>query len=221
MFSPIVQTRRGVTLIGGARTDRDQVESAVALAPVVAAADSGALSALDLGFPPVAVIGDMDSLDELSTTRLDPSIVHRIPEQETTDFDKCLRHIAAPFILGVGFTGDRLDHQMAMFNTLVRQPGQRCIVLGADDICFHCPASLALDLPVGTRVSLFPMAPVTGRSVGLRWPIAGLAFRPDGRVGTSNATVAETVLLEMDAPGMLVMLPRAALPAAIRALTAP
>jgi len=30
------------------------------------------------------------------------------------------------------------------------------------------------------------MAAVQGRSGGLRWPIDGLPFAPDGRIGTSN-----------------------------------
>jgi thiamine pyrophosphokinase len=65
---------------------------------------------------------------------------------------------------------------------------------------------------------LFPMARVTGRSTGLEWPIAGLIFAPDGVIGTSNRVVARRVTLEFDAPGMLVILPRRRLDAAIRAL---
>ncbi len=61
------------------------------------------------------------------------------------------------------------------------------------------------------------MAPVTGQSEGLRWPIDGLAFAPNGRVGTSNA-VTGPVALRFDGDGMLVILPRTALPQVIKAL---
>jgi thiamine pyrophosphokinase len=62
------------------------------------------------------------------------------------------------------------------------------------------------------------MAPVTGRSTGLEWPIDGLAFAPAGLIGTSNRATARTVHLDMDGPGMLVILPRARLDAALRSL---
>ncbi|MGB2893545.1 MAG: thiamine pyrophosphokinase, partial [Albidovulum sp.] len=72
-------------------------------------------------------------------------------------------------------------------------------------------------LTAGTRVSLFPMAAVAGRATGLRWPIEGLDFRPDGRIGTSNQAEGP-VDMAFARPGMLVILPRAALLAAIEGL---
>jgi thiamine pyrophosphokinase len=174
--------------------------------------------ALAVDIVPDAVIGDLDSLDPDSLARLPADRLHRIAEQDSTDFDKALRHIDAPLVLAVGFTGARLDHELAVYNALVRLADRRAIVVGEHDICFHAPPALCLDLPLGTRVSLFPMASVTGRSTGLRWPIEGLRFAPDGRVGTSNIVSAAPVTLAMDAPGTLVILPRAMLRAAIRAL---
>ena len=61
---------------------------------------------------------------------------------------------------------------------------------------------------------------VTGRSAGLRWPIEGLHLAPDGRIGTSNEALGP-VHLEFDAPGMLVILPRAALAVATAFLRRP
>jgi thiamine pyrophosphokinase len=91
-------------------------------------------------------------------------------------------------------------------------------MLGPCDVAFAAPPELALSLPVGTRVSLFPMGEVTGQSEGLRWPIDGLDLAPGGRIGTSNVTVAATVRLRFSAPRMLVFLPRDCLAAAISAL---
>ena len=59
----------------------------------------------------------------------------------------------------------------------------------------------------------------SGRSRGLAWPIAGLDFAPDRRIGTSNRAEG-AVELSFDAPGMLTILPAAVLPAAIAALRA-
>jgi thiamine pyrophosphokinase len=120
-------------------------------------------------------------------------------------------------VLAVGFTGARLDHELAVFHSLVARPGHSCIVLGERDIVFHAPPRLRMDLAAGTRVSLFPMAAVTGRSSGLRWPIDGLAFHPAKRIGTSNEATGGG--RDRDGrPGLLVILPRSELDAAVAAL---
>ncbi len=167
---------------------------------------------------PSAVIGDLDSLGADALARIPADRLHRIEEQDSTDFDKALSHIVAPLVLAVGFAGARLDHELAVYNALVRLADRPAVVIGEHDICFHAPPRLRLDLPTGTRVSLFPMAAVTGHSTGLRWPIKGLVFAPDGRVGTSNQASGGPVTLAMDGPGMLVILPRLMLRAVIPVL---
>ena len=130
-----------------------------------------------------------------------------------------MRAIQAPVTLGVGFTGARLDHQLACYNGLVRHPDRRCILLSDTDIAFLAPPVLELPLTTGTRVSLFPLGLVEGVSEGLRWPIGGLVFTPDGRIGTSNQATGP-VRLEVTAPKMLVILPRIWLEVVVRALAA-
>ena len=188
---------------------------------MLVAADGGADVALGFGLLPDAVIGDFDSISEAARRAIPANRQHPIPEQDTTDFDKCLRNIAAPFVVAVGFTGARIDHALAVFNTLVRHSHRRCVILGPQDVCFVCSPVLTLDLPPGTRLSLFPMGRVRGTSDGLRWPIAGLDFAPDARVGTSNEAVGGPVQLSFDAAAMLVILPADFLDAAIAALCPP
>ena len=118
------------------------------------------------------------------------------------------------------FAGARLDHGLAAFSTLVAHADRRCILIGPQDLAFAAPPRLELSVGPGEPVSLFPMAQVTGRSVGLEWPIDGISFAPDGMIGTSNRAVARRVVLEFDRRGMLVILPRRRLDAAIRALRA-
>lgn len=209
-----LHTESAVTLLGAVPSSGENLEEFLAFAPFLVAADGGAARAIAQGHLPEAVIGDFDSLAEEVAGKLPPDRLIRVVEQETTDFEKCLTRIRAPLILAVGFTGRRLDHELAVYNALVRYPDRRCVVVGAHDIVFVPPPDIALDLPFGSRLSLFPLAPVTGRSEGLRWPIAGLDFRPDGRIGTSNE-VTGPVRMQFDAPGMLVITPRAALPAVL------
>ena len=217
MKDKIVHSPLGITVLGAGKAKRKQLCRALELAPCLVAADGGAVTALKLGLRPSAVIGDMDSAPELA--RLAPDMrIHRIPEQESTDFAKCLRNLSAPFVLALGVAGPRLDHGLAALNALTRAREMPVIIVSGDDLVFHCPPRLRLELPVGTRLSLFPLAPLTGRSSGLEWPLDGIELSPMGRIGTSNRTTAPAVRLEFDAPGMLVLLPWRHLPQAIAAL---
>ena len=214
----IVQSERGITLAGGGPFGRRDIALCLSRAPVAVAADGGADALLRLGVMPEAVIGDFDSISDAARARIPFSNQHHVPEQSTTDFDKALRSIRAPFVLALGFAGARLDHGLAAMHTLVSQPDRRCILIGPNDLAFAAPARLELTLVPNDPLSLFPMAPVTGRSEGLEWPIRGLPFAPAALIGTSNRVVARRVVLEFDAPGMLVILPRRRLDAAIRSL---
>lgn len=218
MKPPIVQSDRGVTLAGGGPFGRRDLALCLARAPVAVAADGGADGLLRLGVMPQAVIGDFDSLSAAARAAIPNARQHKVDEQVTTDFDKALRSVAAPFVLALGFAGARLDHGLAAMNTLVTRAESRCILVGPKDVAFAAPDVLELDLVPGEPLSLFPMGPVTGKSLGLEWPIDGIDFAPAGMIGTSNRVVARRVRLDFDGPGMLVILPRRRLDAAIRAL---
>lgn len=217
IFDRIVEFDEPVTLLGGGAVDAYQLQQMLSLAPRLVAADGGANMAVAAGLIPDFVIGDYDSVLPETLAMVPPDRQMRVPEQETTDFEKCLSRIVAPLILGLGFLGPRADHTLAAFSALVRYPERPCILIGPDDVVFACPASLALDLPPGMRLSLFPMVPVRGESTGLRWPIDGLDLAPDGRIGTSNEAVGP-VTLRPGGRGLLVLLPLTGLEAAIRAL---
>ncbi|MEL6169603.1 MAG: thiamine diphosphokinase [Pseudomonadota bacterium] len=212
----IVDTEKSVTLVGGGTVTPHDIEDCLTRAPVIVAADGGATPVLAEGHVPDAVIGDLDSLPQSARAKIPARRLHEITDQDTTDFEKCLRSVRAPLILGAGFTGQRIDHELAVYATLVRS-GRPCIILGSEDIVFAAPDRIEFDPGIGTRVSLFPMARVTGRSSGLFWSINGITFSPAGRGGTSNRATGP-VMLEFDAPGMLVILPRACLDMAIDAL---
>jgi len=212
----IVASAVPVTLLGGAQTAAPEVEIALSRAPRLVAIDGGADTALGLDLRPEAVIGDMDSISD-AARRAFADRLHRIEEQDTTDFDKALRSVAAPLVLAVGVTGGRFDHELAVMAVLAAHPDRPCIVLGAETIVCLCPARITLDPGAGAPVSLFPLAPCRVASSGLRWPTEGLDFAPDGRIGTSNAATGP-VTLAPDAAKMLLILPRAALDALIAGL---
>jgi thiamine pyrophosphokinase len=216
----IVDETGPVTLIGSGKLKKSSLRAAIVHAPVVVAADGAAQIALDLGIMPRAVIGDFDSIEDRTRAAIAAGRQHVIAEQDSTDFEKCLSRIRAPLVIGVGFGGGRVDHHLAAFHAMVRHADRPCLLLDKTDIVFVAPPALDIDLPVGSRFSLFPMAAVAARSRGLQWPVDGIAFAPGARIGTSNR-VTGPVALEVDRAGMLVILPASALEPAVAALTRP
>jgi len=209
-----------VTLVGGGPVDAAQLARVLALAPEAVAADGGGDTALPPGVPFRAVIGDMDSIKSAAALRTRGVPVHEIAEQDGTDLEKCLRTVAAPLFLGLGFLGGRIDHHMAAMNALVKFAATPCVLIGGADLCFLCPPVLELEMTAGARVSLFPMGAVNGVvSHGLRWSVAGLAMAPDGRIGTSNMALGGPVRLGFDRAAMLVILPVGMLDAVVERLT--
>ncbi len=220
MNPPIVESPRGVTLVAGGPVAARDLAQALRLAPDLVAVDGGADRLLAAGLMPRAVIGDLDSLSGAGRAMLPPDRLFPIAEQETTDFDKALRSVAAPFVLALGVLGGRLDHALAVLSVLAARQAERPVLaLSRQDVVFAAPPELRLDLRPGDRLSLWPVLPVTGRSRGLEWPIDGLDFSPVGRLGTSNRVSGGRVDLAFDGPGMLVILPRGRLIAALAALT--
>ncbi|SFU40547.1 thiamine pyrophosphokinase [Aliiroseovarius crassostreae] len=221
MKGNILQQLASITLLGGGRVNHSILRESLEFAPRLVAVDGAAGTAVSLDLMPEAVVGDLDSLTPEVRAVFDPACVVETPDQNRTDFDKALQWAVeqgqAPLVLGVGFMGGRLDHELACYNALVRSTAP-CVLLGEEDLCFHLADNLKLALPLGARLSLFPMAEVTGNCTGLRWPVDGLTLSPWGRVGTSNEVAEGQLTLSFDRPGMLVILPRAHLGAVIEAL---
>lgn len=217
MNAPIVQSFDPVSLIGGGDLGKRDLEMVMTRSSLLVAADGGAAAALRAGYMPEAVIGDFDSLSDQDAALIPSDRLFPVTEQDSTDFDKALRAIEAPVVLAVGFLGGRVDHQLAALHTLVRHADRPCILIGAQEVIFHAPPRLDLPMKAGDILSLFPMATVTGRSTGLEWPIDGLQFAPDSKIGTSNRATG-AMQLHMDGPGMLVIAPRTALNDVIRAV---
>ena len=218
MLDPIIKSEKPVAIIGGGEITPDCLKLAFANDGPLVAADGGAEVVLKGGRVPDAVIGDFDSLSAEARAEIPADRLHEVSEQDSTDFEKCVMRIDAPFILATGFAGDRLDHGLAALSVLARRLGPPTFLIGPDDFAFAAPDALEIKLDPGTCVSLFPMAPVTGTSAGLKWPIDGLTLDPMGRTGTSNEATGQ-VQLRFNEPGCLIILPRAALPKAIQALT--
>ncbi|WP_299656750.1 thiamine diphosphokinase [uncultured Tateyamaria sp.] len=217
MTSPIVHSSKPVALYGAGAASLADVEEVQSLSGQCVAADGGARLATEAGIELDAVIGDFDSISADILAQIPAERHHRVAEQDSTDFDKALRHIDAPVVLAAGFLGGRLDHQLACLHALARHAHRPCVLVGAEEIVTLCPPEVHLRTRRGDVVSLFPLAAVEGTSTGLRWCIDGLAFDPVTTIGTSNEATGP-VTLTMSGPDMIVIAPRHCLTALTQAL---
>ncbi|MEM8592293.1 MAG: thiamine diphosphokinase [Pseudomonadota bacterium] len=214
MFRLIQSPHEAVTLVGAGDATIELLKIALTHAPVLVAADGGARLALEAGVMPRAVIGDFDSSGDLDLPK-EVRIVQ--PDQNSTDFDKCLRAIDAPLFIGVGFLGGRLDHQLASLTTLLGD--QRPIVLiSAHELAFIAPRDIEIELPDGSPCAFYPLIAARLTTCGVEYPLSDADVAPEGLISTSNSVSGGRVRIATDRHGVLVTLPIAALPAVLRAL---
>ncbi len=211
-----VSFRTGITLAGGAAFAECDLRAALRLAPHPVAADSGADRLAVFGITPEIVVGDLDSLRGVlpKATR-----VQHVSEQETTDFGKCLLHVEAPLYIGVGFLGGRLDHTLASMSVMLTHAERRIILIGEEDIAFIAPDDWTMAVEPGARVSFFPLVPCRGAaSDGLRWSIAGLTMAAGAQIGTSNEAIKAQISARFEPRGVVTILPKRYLEAAVDSL---
>ena len=216
MFRPILSRDHPVTLVGGSEGSVELLNKALRHAPTLVAADGGARLALAAGHEPSAVVGDLDSLGDLDLEGLE---LFSMPDQNFTDFQKCLQAVQAPLFIGVGFLGGRLDHQLAAFTALLGDE-RPVVLLSARELAFIAPRKLFMELPLKTALALYPLLPARLTTRGLKYPLDNAEVAPDGLISTSNEVLGP-VEIETDRHGVLVTAPLAALETVIGALSVP
>ena len=150
----------------------------------------------------------MDSIDENSKTQIGQDSIHFVSSQNDTDFEKSLNRINAPLILGLGFLGDRLDHQMAVQTALVKHYDKKVLLIGSHDLVFLTPPKFSIHLKNECRVSIYPMGECSVGSKGLRWKTDDIVFSPVSTIGTSNCTTGDKIELYPSKPLVLTIIPR-------------
>lgn len=215
MSSHSLHSSAPILLVGAGPTSPNMVTKAFSYVETVVAADGGYHVATESGVPVDLVVGDGDSLR--GKTGLTP-FLDQSEDQNSTDFEKCLAVVSAPVILGVGFLGGRLDHQMAAFSAILKDP-RPIVLLSETELAFIVPQTFKLDLPLGVPLSLYPLVNVRGTTAGIKYPLKDAVLAPDGLISTSNESAGE-VAVETDRRGLLCSLPSEHLVAVMAALRA-
>ena len=175
----------------------------------VLAADGGLRTALSCGLRPQAVIGDMDSANDLDQLPDDIRQI-KLSGQDDTDFEKSLGVISAPLIIGIGFLDGRFDHSLAALDALARLPHDRPVLLvGGDDVLLRLRGDFEMTLPLASRFSVWPLGRQHFlRSHGLEWSLDDVTMALGKRTGTSNRVIGKPVSITAGAgDGYVVMAP--------------
>jgi thiamine pyrophosphokinase len=186
----------GVAFIGGEGPCPDRRRRLLAETRegiLISAADSGLMAAEEAGFRPDWVVGDMDSLDDPARLeKYPPQRVLRYPrDKDYTDTELALsllweKGCAETWLLGGG--GGRLDHLLGIRSLFERDRFPSRWLTAREDVrAVEAPGELALEIPPGGTVSVFPLGPGPWKaeSRGLKWGLGALAWNR-GFTGLSN-----------------------------------
>ncbi len=219
-----IRFSRPALIVGAGSVDDATLRQMHASQYALVAADGAADFLHSAGMIPDLIVGDLDSLSDPTMWTGRSRIVH-LPEQDTTDFEKCLYATDAPLYLGFGLTGKRFDHSLATLHILTKYAGHKqVIIIDETDIIIAITGPFAAELQPGERVSVYPLEPVLmARSVNLKYPLDGLRLSQGQAVGTSNQATGRSVEIfpeENNTASYCVILPKANLEAMIERLTA-
>ena len=175
------------------------------------AADGGSNTLAALGLSPDAVVGDLDSLQPEVRERLPPEAIFHVPEQDTSDADKAIRHCLDRGMEEIhlfGADGGRADQLLANLEVMLRYSRQaRLVQWTSRERMEFVHDSWQETLAPETIVSLLPVfGPVQGVvTSGLAYPLEGHPLIPgQPPSGVSNqVTDHETVRITCESGALL------------------
>jgi len=181
--------------------------------PLIIAADSGAILAINAGIKPDYITGDLDSIDSsLLETFPAGSVIHSERGQDFTDTElalELLREKNCSEIRIAGGGGGRLDHLLAIRALFDREDCPARWVTAAEDVrCLNQGEKLELNLPKDTQVSVFPAGEGQReiQSSGLKWPLDNVKW-DRGSFGISNRTTADFFTVRVVRGRFLIIIP--------------
>ncbi len=191
---------RALVIAHGDPPSRQLLESLLAPGVMLIAADGGAMHALEHGFMPDAVVGDLDSIDDHVRISVPNERFHRVARLDTTDLEKAIDfaiQLGIDEIDIVGAGGGRADHALANLSVLTNHRGQARIAMHDELFSISLvEGSSSVAGPAGTVLSLVALGECTGVTTsGMRWELNDftLGFGPRGvhnEIASSPASVS-------------------------------
>jgi thiamine pyrophosphokinase len=205
-----------VIFAGGTLRPGKAVQSAIASADLVIAADSGAASALQQGCTPAIIVGDFDSLDPLTAQQLQEHGSRFLPvpaEKDETDTELAIQTAieqGATSITILGWLGgSRFDHTMANILLLAGFETVPIRLVDGPSVCWllRGPGMASIEGQVDDLLSLLPLtSDATGVSTqGLYYPLHGEILRFGKPRGVSNALTQAQAAVSLEGGLLLII----------------
>lgn len=207
---------RVVIFAGGTYQPGTASQKALADADMLIAADSGAATALRLGYIPAYIVGDFDSLDTQLVEQLrarGSRIVSAAVEKDETDTELAVQLAieqgATEITLLGALGGERIDHTIANVLLLAGFDNMPVKIIDGLSTCWllHGPGHTTIEGQTGDLLSLLPLTgDATGiRTQGLYYPLHGETLRFGKPRGISNKLTGEQAEVSLES-GMLLVI---------------
>ncbi|MBN1687293.1 MAG: thiamine diphosphokinase [Spirochaetales bacterium] len=190
--------KRGLLITGGLAAGKEWLEYIKDGFDLVAAADSGIETAVEMGAQVDYAVGDMDSLSDARILEKfkKESIVKFEQDKDYTDTElglSVLKDNGCGFRCIYGGGGGRLDHLLGIFSLFDRDDGPDLWITESAVIA-QIRDTLVLNGMKGSIVSFFPAGVVncTMVSYGLKWQLDGLEWSK-GDAGVSNVVTEDSM----------------------------
>ena len=176
---------RPVILVGHGEVDETRLVDMARHYPLIAL-DGGFRHLKALGLDADVIIGDMDSCADAEIAE-DTEIL-KLDEQDSNDFEKALYSVEAPYFIGFGLLGGRLDQVMANLHGLVKyQAHKKIILISPYEVLCCLKGAVEIDLRADCACAILPIEPICFKaSSGLRYPIDGLLLKMGEMISSSN-----------------------------------
>lgn len=206
------QTKHAVVFIGGNGPQANLCKPFLKKKDLVIAADSGLIRCEQFGLKPDWIVGDMDSLEDLSRLSAYPNhCILRYPvDKDYTDTELALNlawEQGCTDITLIGGGGGRTDHLLAITALFDRPqaPNRWCT---ETELVSLVTETIELSVPPQTLVSVFPAGngPWQAESSGLQWPLDGL-YWSRGFFGLSNRVTETPFSITTKAGKFIVFIP--------------
>ncbi|MDR2369942.1 MAG: thiamine diphosphokinase [Treponema sp.] len=206
---------RGIVFIGGEGPPPGIARDLAGEAGLVAAADSGLTAAEEAGLRPDWIIGDMDSLGDVSRLDSYPKdrVIRCLHEKDYTDTElglSLLREKGCDEVWIAGGGGGRIDHLFALRALFERDLFPARWITARDDIrALEAPGELKTRrFPEGAIIAVSPLGngPWEARSRGLKWPLDNVRW-DRGFFGASNEATGDDIEVKLIRGRFMVLLP--------------
>ena len=207
---------RVVIFAGGAYRPGTASQKALAQFDMLIAADSGASTALRLGYIPAYIVGDFDSLDAQLVEQLRARGSHIIAakvEKDETDTELAVQLAieqgATQITLLGALGGERFDHALANVLLLAGFDSVPISIIDGSSTgwLLRGPGHSVIEGRAGDLLSLLPLTgDATGiRTQGLYYPLRGETLRFGKPRGVSNALTGEQAEVWLESGLLLVI----------------